>query len=182
MKTSYTFISDSYAILLVINIEMRDFMNTLYEIEVKDYQGEIVSLSKYQNSVLLIVNTAVKCGLAPQYEGLQALYESYKDEGLVVLDFPSNQFLQSPETNDDTNTICQTNYGTTFPRFDKVNVNGDNASPLFKFLRQEQGGILGSVIKWNFTKFLVDRQGQVVKRYAPTVQPKDIEADIKTLL
>lgn len=101
---------------------------------------------------------------------------------MVVLDFPSNQFLQSPETNDDTNTICQTNYGTTFPRFDKVNVNGDNASPLFKFLRQEQGGILGSVIKWNFTKFLVDRQGQVVKRYAPTVQPKDIEADIKTLL
>lgn len=157
-------------------------MNRLYDIEVKDTQGEIVSLSKYQNSVLLIVNTAVKCGLAQQYEGLQVLYETYKDEGLVVLDFPSNQFLQSPETNEETNTICQTNYGTTFPRFDKVNVNGDNASPLFKLLRQEQSGIIGNSIKWNFTKFLVDRQGQVIKRYAPTIQPKEIESDIETLL
>lgn len=157
-------------------------MSTLYDIEVKDNQEELVSLSKYSDNVLLIVNTAVKCGLAPQYEGLQSLYETYKDDGFVVLDFPSNQFLQSPESNSVTEDICTTNYGTTFPRFDKVNVNGENASPLYKFLRQELGGLLSSAIKWNFTKFLVDREGHVVKRYAPTIDPKDIEEDIQKLL
>lgn len=157
-------------------------MSELYEITVKDNKGNDVLLSDYKESVLLVVNTAVKCGLAPQYDGLQDLYDKYKDEGFVVLDFPSNQFLQSPESNEDTETICQTNYGTTFPRFDKVNVNGENASPIFKFLRQEQGGVLGNAIKWNFTKFLIDRNGQVVKRFAPTAEPSEIESDIKKLL
>lgn len=157
-------------------------MSELYAITVKDNKGNDVQLAKYKDSVLLVVNTAVKCGLAPQYEGLQNLYDQYKDDGFVVLDFPSNQFLQSPESNDETETICATNYGTTFPRFDKVNVNGENASPLFKFLRQEQGGVLGNAVKWNFTKFLVDRNGQVVKRFAPTAEPSEIEADIKKIL
>ena len=110
------------------------------------------------------------------------MYDKYKDEGFVVLDFPSNQFLQSPESNEETENICQSNYGTTFPRFDKVNVNGENASPIFKFLRQKQGGVLGNAIKWNFTKFLIDRNGQVIKRIAPTVEPSEIESDIKELL
>ena len=157
-------------------------MSELYEITVKDNKGNDVLLSDYKESVLLVVNTAVKCGLAPQYDGLQDLYDKYKDEGFVVLDFPSNQFLQSPESNEETETICQSNYGTTFPRFDKVNVNGENASPIFKFLRQEQGGVLGNAIKWNFTKFLIDRNGQVIKRFAPTVEPSEIESDIKELL
>ena len=157
-------------------------MSELYEITVKDNKGNNVLLSDYKESVLLVVNTAVKCGLAPQYDGLQDLYDKYKDQGFVVLDFPSNQFLQSPESNEETETICQSNYGTTFPRFDKVNVNGENASPIFKFLRQEQGGVLGNAIKWNFTKFLIDRNGQVIKRFAPTVEPSEIESDIKELL
>lgn len=157
-------------------------MSELYEITVKDNKGNDVLLSDYKESVLLVVNTAVKCGLAPQYDGLQDLYDKYKDEGFVVLDFPSNQFLQSPESNEETETVCQSNYGTTFPRFDKVNVNGENASPIFKFLRQEQGGVLGNAIKWNFTKFLIDRNGQVIKRFAPTVEPSEIESDIKELL
>lgn len=161
---------------------MRDKMSELYEINVKDNKGNDVSLSDYKDSVLLVVNTAVKCGLAPQYEGLQKLYEEYKDEGFVVLDFPSNQFLQSPETNEETETICQTTFNTTFPRFDKVDVNGEKASPIFKFLRQEQGGMLGNAIKWNFTKFLIDRNGKVIKRFAPTAEPHEIESDIKKLL
>ena len=157
-------------------------MSELYDITVKDNKGNDIQLSDYKDSIILVVNTAVKCGLAPQYEGLQHLYDQYKDDGFVVLDFPSNQFLQSPESNEETETICKTNYGTTFPIFDKVNVNGENASPLFKFLRQEKGGVLGNTIKWNFTKFLVDRNGQVVKRFAPTAEPNEIEADIKKLL
>lgn len=157
-------------------------MSELYEIAVKDNKGNDVLLSDYKESVLLVVNTAVKCGLAPQYDGLQDLYDKYKDEGFVVLDFPSNQFLQSPESNEETETICQSNYGTTFPRFDKVNVNGENASPIFKFLRQEQGGVLGNAIKWNFTKFLINRNGQVIKRFAPTAEPNEMESDIKELL
>lgn len=157
-------------------------MSELYNITVKDNKGNDVQLSDYKDSVLLVVNTAVKCGLSPQYDGLQNLYNQYKDAGFIVLDFPSNQFLQSPESNEDTETICKKNYGTTFPQFDKVNVNGENASPLFKFLRQEKGGVLGNTIKWNFTKFLVDRNGQVVKRFAPTAAPSEIESDIKKLL
>lgn len=157
-------------------------MSELYAITVKDTKGNDVQLSKYKNSVLLIVNTAVKCGLAPQYDGLQELYEKYKEDDFVVLDFPSNQFLQSPESNKQTDTICKTNYGTTFPRFAKVNVNGEDASPLFKYLRQEKGGVLGNAIKWNFTKFLIDRNGEVVKRFAPTAVPSDIDSDIKKLL
>lgn len=157
-------------------------MATLYEISVKDKAGENVSLSDYKGNVLLIVNTAMKCGLAPQYEGLQSLYDKYKTEGFYVLDFPSNQFLQSPGSNEEIDEFCTANYGTTFPRFDKISVNGSGASPLYKFLKQQKGGVVGDVIKWNFTKFLVDREGNVIQRYTPTVDPSEIEKDIQDLL
>lgn len=157
-------------------------MTTIYDVTVKDNKENDVSLAKYEGKVLLVVNTASKCGLAPQYEELQELYEQYKDEGFVVLDFPSNQFLQSPESNEETTEFCTSTYGTTFPRFDKVNVNGNDASPLYKHLKEHQGGVLGDAIKWNFTKFLVDRNGLVVNRYAPTVAPKDIKKDLQELL
>lgn len=157
-------------------------METIYDVTVKSNQGKTVSLAEYKGKVLLIVNTAIKCGLAPQYEELQGLYDQYQDEGFVVLDFPSNQFLQSPESNEETAEHCTQNYGTTFPRFDKVNVNGQEASPLYKHLKEQQGGLFGKAIKWNFTKFLVDREGKVVERYGPTVTPKEIEDDIQNLL
>lgn len=157
-------------------------MTTIYDITVKDANNETVLLSEYEGKVLLIVNTAIKCGLAPQYEELQALYEKYQEQGFYVLDFPSNQFLQSPESAEETNDYCIREYGTTFPRFEKVNVNGAEADPLYKHLKKQQGGLFSDAIKWNFTKFLIDRDGKVIKRYAPTVNPKEIEADIKVLL
>ena len=157
-------------------------METIYDISVKDNQGKKATLVEYKGEVLLIVNTAIKCGLAPQYEELQNLYERYQKEGFVVLDFPSNQFLQSPESNEETTEYCTQNYGTTFPRFDKINVNGSETSPLYKHLKEQQGGLFGKAIKWNFTKFLVDRHGKVVERFAPTVTPEGIETDIQNLL
>lgn len=157
-------------------------MTTIYDIKVKDQHENEISIGEYEGKVLLIVNTAIKCGLAPQYEELQELYERYEDDGFVVLDFPSNQFLQSPESSDETDEYCTREFGTTFPRFEKVNLNGEKASPLFKHLKEQQGGLFSDAIKWNFTKFLVDRKGKVIKRYAPTVNPKEIEADIKVLL
>lgn len=157
-------------------------MTTLYDISVKNANNETVEFSAYEGNVLLIVNTAIKCGFAPQYEDLQALYEKYEDQGFYVLDFPSNQFLQSPETSEETNAFCTREYGTTFPRFEKIDVNGAEASPIYKHLKKQQGGMFSSVIKWNFTKFLVDRNGQVIKRYAPMINPKEIEADIQALL
>lgn len=157
-------------------------MTSLYEIKVNDSKGNPITLDKYKGKVLLIVNTATRCGLAPQYEGLQDLYEAYHEEGFHVLDFPSNQFLQTPESSEEIDEFCNVNYQTTFPRFEKVNVNGADASPVFKFVRKEQGGIMGNAIKWNFTKFLIDREGNVVKRFSPTSEPKEIEKHIKELL
>lgn len=157
-------------------------MSAIYDISVKNTNNETVLLSKYKGDILLIVNTAIKCGLAPQYNELQELYEKYHERGFTVLDFPSNQFLQSPETNEETDAYCTQNYGTTFPRFDKVNVNGKDTSPIFKHLKEQQGGLFSTAIKWNFTKFLVDRDGHVIRRYAPTVTPREMEADIKVLL
>lgn len=153
-------------------------MSKLYDINVVNNKGNDISLSQYKGNILLIVNTATKCGLAPQYEGLQNLYEEFQDQGFYVLDFPSNQFLQTPHSNDEIDEFCKINYQTTFPRFDKVKVNGQNASALYKYLKKEISG----VIKWNFTKFLVNREGEVVKRYAPTTLPEDIRADIEELL
>ena len=156
----------------------------IYEFEVQTITGDPVQLDSYENKVLLIVNTASKCGFTPQYEGLEALYEEYKDKGLVILGFPCNQFgRQEPGSESDIAEFCQLNYGVSFPMFAKVDVNGNDADPLFKHLKRSQKGLLGSEkIKWNFTKFLVNRDGEVVARYAPTVKPKDLAKDIEDLL
>ena len=155
----------------------------IYDFTVKGRAGEDVSLADYKGKVLLVVNTATGCGFTPQYEGLQKLYDTHKDKGFEVLDFPCNQFAnQAPGTNEEIQSFCTLNYGTTFPRFAKIDVNGKNASDLFKFLKKEKGSVLGSSIKWNFTKFLIDREGNVVKRFAPTDTPESIESDILALL
>lgn len=156
----------------------------IYDFEVQTISGDKVKLDAYENQVMLIVNTASKCGFTPQYEGLEALYEKYKDQGLVVLGFPCNQFgRQEPGSESDIAGFCQLNYGVTFPMFTKVDVNGNDAEPFFKYLKKSRKGLLGSEkIKWNFTKFLVNRDGEVVARYAPTVKPKDLEGDIEALL
>ena len=156
---------------------------TIYDYTVKGRAGEDVSLSTYKEKVLLVVNTATGCGFTPQYEGLQKLYDKHKDKGFEILDFPCNQFAnQAPGTIEEIQSFCTLNYGTTFPRFAKIDVNGKNASDLFKFLKKEKKSALGSSIKWNFTKFLIDREGNVVKRFAPTDTPESIEQDIEALL
>jgi glutathione peroxidase len=159
-------------------------MASLYDITVDDIKGKPVKLSKYKDKVLLIVNTASECGFTPQYEGLEALYEKFHGKGLEVLGFPCNQFgEQEPGDESAIAQFCEVNYGVTFPMFAKVDVNGDDASPLFKHLKSAKKGILGSeAIKWNFTKFLVDRKGNVVERYAPKTEPKELENDVRTLL
>ena len=156
---------------------------SISEYKVKDAKGRNVSMANYRGKVLLIVNTAVNCGFAPQYEGLQALYEKYRDHGFEILDFPCNQFgNQAAGSMDEINAYCDRFYHTTFRRFQKVDVNGGNAIALFCYLKSEQGGMIGSDIKWNFTKFLVDRQGKVTARFGPLVKPENIEENIKELL
>jgi glutathione peroxidase len=158
-------------------------MATLQDFEATTITGEQRALGDYQGKVVLVVNTASKCGFTPQFEGLEKLYDSLADQGLVVLGFPCDQFAHQ-EFDDDKETadFCQLNYGVTFPMFRKVDVNGRDAHPLFTWVRREQGGLLGDAIKWNFTKFLVNREGEVVGRYAPSVAPADIEKDIRALL
>jgi glutathione peroxidase len=147
-------------------------------------QGSGVSLADYRGKVLLIVNTASKCGFTPQFKGLEALYRQYKDQGLEILGFPCNQFgHQDPGSNDEISQFCELNYGVSFPMFHKVEVNGDGAHPLFKYLKAQAPGVLGTTaIKWNFTKFLVDREGRVMERYAPTDTPEKIGGDVAELL
>lgn len=155
----------------------------IYQLTVKDAEGRERSLSEFGGKVLLIVNTATGCGFTPQYEGLQILYERYREQGLEILDFPCNQFGgQAPGSEKEIVDFCQINYGVSFPQFSKIEVNGKNESPLYTFLKGEKGGFMGSRIKWNFTKFLVDREGRVVERFAPTVTPEKIEERIKELL
>ena len=155
-----------------------------YDFQVTNIKGEQVDLQDYKGKVLLIVNTASKCGFTPQFEGLEKLYEKYKDQGLEVLGFPCNQFLkQDPGSNDEIAEFCSLNYGVSFPMFAKIDVNGPETHPLYAYLKQEAKGVLGSEkIKWNFTKFLVNREGQVQKRYAPNTEPKDMAKDVEALL
>ncbi|MFD2615359.1 glutathione peroxidase [Paenibacillus gansuensis] len=157
---------------------------SIYDIEMKTIKGETQPMDDYRGKVLLIVNTASKCGFTPQYTGLEKLYEEYADRGLVVLGFPCNQFMnQEPGDETEIAEFCSLNHGVTFPLFAKVDVNGSNAHPLYKHLTSHARGFLGSkAIKWNFTKFLIDREGNVVKRFAPTDTPEQIEKDIKALL
>lgn len=175
----------------------------VYDYNVKDAKGNEISLNDYKGKVLLIVNTATGCGFTPQYEGLQKLYDLYKEQGLEILDFPCNQFFeQAPGSNDEIVSFCQLTYGTTFKTFGKLEVNGENADPLYQYLKEEaklaeedasseefykllEGKgftTSGSDIKWNFTKFLIDKEGNVVGRFAPTYEPEQLEERIKELL
>ncbi len=159
-------------------------MSSAFEFKARSLEGKPVALKKYKGKVLLVVNTASNCGLTPQYEGLQALYDRYHAQGLEVLGFPCNQFgEQEPGEAVEIGAFCQRNYGVSFPMFEKIEVNGDGAHPLYKWLRGEAPGLLGSeAIKWNFTKFLVRRDGKVFKRYAPQSSPESLAADIDELL
>lgn len=157
---------------------------SIYDFAVKDISGKETRMEEYQGKVLLIVNTASKCGFTPQFEGLQALHAELGGKGLAVLGFPCNQFMNQDPGNDDAiSQFCSLNYGVDFPMFSKIEVNGSGAHPLYKYLKNEAKGMMGSEkVKWNFTKFLVGRDGQVVRRYPPTTKPQDIRADIKKLL
>ncbi len=159
-------------------------MSAITQIPVKAADGSETDLSAYEGKVMLIVNTASKCGLTPQYEGLEALWRKYRDRGLVVLGFPCNQFgAQEPGSAEEISSFCSLNYDVTFPLFGKIDVNGSGAAPLWKHLKHEAPGLLGSEgIKWNFTKFLVDREGRVAERFAPTTVPGDIEGAVERLL
>lgn len=152
---------------------------SIYDFKVKNRAGEDVSMADFKGKVLLIVNTATGCGFTPQYEGLENLYKKYHKDGLEILDFPCNQFgHQAPGNNDEIHNFCTLNYNTSFDQFAKIEVNGDGADSLYKYLKKEKGGL----IKWNFTKFLVDRKGEVVARFSPMTKPEKFEKDIKKLL
>ncbi|CAM4366209.1 glutathione peroxidase [Saccharibacillus endophyticus] len=157
---------------------------SVYEYEARTSAGNEVKLSDYQGKVVLVVNTASKCGFTPQFQGLQELYDKYHDRGLEILGFPSNQFKeQDPGSNEEILEFCQLNYGVKFPMFEKVDVKGENAHPLFRYLSDEAPGLMGSKsVKWNFTKFLIDRDGKPVKRFAPQTSPDQLEKDIEKLL
>ncbi|KZY87267.1 glutathione peroxidase [Oleiphilus sp. HI0078] len=159
-------------------------MSDIYQFSANNIKGEEVPLKAYQGKLLIIVNTASKCGFTPQFKGLEELYLEYSEKGLEILGFPCNQFLkQDPGTDSEISEFCSLNYGVTFPMFSKIEVNGDNTHPLYKYLKSEAKGLMGSEkIKWNFTKFLVDQQGKVVKRYAPNTEPKDMVKDIDAAL
>ena len=155
----------------------------IYDYSVKQINGETKRLSDYRDKVLLIVNTATRCRYTNQYEGLQELYNKYHDKGLEILDFPCNQFAnQAPETDEEIDKFCKENYKTTFDRFSKIEVNGKNEDPLYTYLKNEIGGFPSKKIKWNFTKFLVNRNGRVVARFGPNVKPEKIEARIKQII
>jgi glutathione peroxidase len=160
---------------------------SIYDFSDLALDGHEVPLALYRNKILLIVNTASKCGFTPQYAGLETLYQQYKDRGLVVLGFPCNQFgAQEPGNETEIAQFCELNYGVTFPIFTKIDVNGQHAHPLYKFLKSEQSGLFGALgfgaIKWNFTKFLVDREGNIVERYAPTTTPAELAPAVDKLL
>lgn len=155
---------------------------SVYDYSVKTMEDTQKSLKDYEGKVLLIINSATGCGLTPQYDGLEKLYEKYQKDGFEILDFPSNQFAnQAPGTNEEIKNFCELKFGVSFPQFSKIDVNGPNEDPLYTYLKSKKGGV-GSAIKWNFTKFLVDRNGNVVKRYAPVTTPESIEKDIVKLL
>jgi glutathione peroxidase len=159
-------------------------MSTIYDFTARTLDGQDVPLSHFAGQVLLVVNTASKCGFTPQYEGLEALYRKYHTKGFAVLGFPCNQFgAQEPGSASEIARFCSQTYGVTFPMFEKIEVNGANAHPLYRFLKGEAKGVLGTgAIKWNFTKFLADRSGAVTARFAPAVAPKELEKDIEKLL
>ncbi len=157
---------------------------TFYDFSAISLQGKEIDMDEYKGKVVLVVNTASKCGLTPQYEGLEKLYKDYKDKGLVILGFPCNQFAgQEPGDEKSISEGCLINYGVSFPMFSKIEVNGANTHPIYKYLKSElKGGLLGSSIKWNFAKFIIDKEGKPYKRYAPTTSPENLREDIEELL
>lgn len=180
----YGFYKYLLVLMTVLSLNAGEKNMSIYDFNVNNIDGKSISMSEYKGKVLLIVNVASKCGFTPQYEGLEKLYESYKNDGFMVLGFPSNQFMsQEPGSNEEIKFFCQKTYEVEFDMFAKVDVNGDNTEPLYKFLKKEQGGFLWmDSIKWNFTKFLVDKEGNVIKRYGSSTKPAEINEDIKKLL
>lgn len=186
----------------LIKVIERGIVMSIYNYEIEKIDGTKESLKKYEGKVLLIVNTATGCGFTPQYEGLEDLYKKYHDQGLEIIDLPCNQFLnQAPGTNEEVASFCKINFGTSFETFAKIDVNGENAHPLYQYLKEvkpkdiDNGGMQGLLMKlkgkfaaepddiqWNFTKFLIDRQGAIVNRYAPVITPKELESDIEKLI
>lgn len=157
--------------------------DNIYNYSVKNRDGKETSMSEFKGKVLLIVNTASKCGFTPQYKGLQELYEKYGDDGLAIIGFPCDQFgHQEPGSDDEITSFCSLNYGVTFPMFSKIDVNGPATIPMYTYLKSQMPGILGNKIKWNFTKFLIDSEGQPIKRYASTTKPEALVSEIKKLL
>lgn len=158
-------------------------MSQIYEYSAKQLDGSLLDFNQYQGEVLLIVNTASKCGFTPQFAGLETLYQQYKDQGLTVIGFPCNQFgAQDPGSDDEIGDFCQKNYGVSFPMMAKVDVNGSDAHSIFDWLKAQKGGVLTDAIKWNFTKFLIGRDGKVIDRYAPTTKPEAMKTDIEKAL
>lgn len=158
-------------------------METIYDFKATATNGQEIDFSQYQGKVLLIVNTASKCGFTPQFDGLEKLNQKYKERGLVVIGFPCNQFAhQDPGSDNEIESFCRLNYGVTFQIMQKIDVNGDNAHPLFKYLRSKTKGFFGDKIKWNFTKFLISSDGKSIKRYGPATKPEKLEQDIEKLL
>ena len=169
---------------MFFTIHAKDDSMSIYDFKVKTIDSEERSMSEYKGKVLLIVNVASECGFTPQYEGLEKLYQTYGEKDFMVLGFPSNQFAsQEPASDEKIKFFCQGTYDVHFDMFSKIDVNGENASPLYKYLKEQQGGFMWmDSIKWNFTKFLVDKDGEVIERYAPSTKPHSIENDIKKLL
>src|SRR5574344_1350549 len=158
-------------------------MATIYDFKALTSKGEELDFKDFEGKVLLIVNTASKCGFTPQFDGLEALNQKYKDRGLVVIGFPCNQFMnQDPGSDEEISGFCQLNFGVTFQMMKKVDVNGENAHPIFKYLKKETGGFITDAVKWNFTKFLISRDGQSIERFAPITAPSNMEKAIEKLL
>lgn len=175
----------SLLLILSINTLAKDApMKTIYDFRVNTIDGKETTLEQYKGKVMLIVNVASKCGYTPQYDGLETLYKKYKEKGLVVLGFPCNQFSsQEPGSEAEIQNFCRVNFSVTFPMFSKINVNGDDTHPLYRYLKSEQPGILGTeTIKWNFTKFLVDKEGKVIERFGSSTKPLSLEEEIESLL
>ena len=183
MKLPIALICISFLLIMPVTAQINKPTMSFYQFKAKSLKGNEISMKEYAGKVVLIVNTASKCGFTPQYEGLEKLYKENKDKGLVILGFPCNQFgSQEPGSAEEISTFCTLNYNVDFPMFMKIDVNGDTADPLYKYLKTELPGTQGNDIKWNFTKFLMDRNGKPVKRYESKVTPEDIRKDIEVLL
>lgn len=183
-KNYFAYVVGIVLLLSISQLNAKDKEMSIYDIEVTNIEGKAISMSHYKGKVLLIVNVASECGFTPQYEGLEKLYQEYKDQGFMVLGFPSNQFgKQEPKSDKEIYFFCQGTYDVHFDMFSKIDVNGDNASALYNYLKNQQSGFLWTeAIKWNFTKFLIDRKGNVIKRYGSTTTPASIKEDIEKLL